>query len=343
MKFNLACTSILLLFVLSGCATFNEKFKAKSVPHIGLFADSTVTMMSDIDLRLTRDETVLVRRYLSRDEPEETHARKLDEELQETIENLVTYSIDIVNIAETTTSETNKVAIYADYITGFRDEMLAEGRIELENFDSTIQKIREQETFLKALREAQPLLNAAIVRTAVRVDTLIDAVDAVALKIDMKIDADYADIIQYRKTIKREKFDILTAFELMYQVYHNDEPDLRKLRESGVIWDPKIIPEGAPTREDLGVLVRHLEARLDALHAVQEEINSDWEDYMAIHRELNSANDKTVQGVKKSRMLLLTWVRAHQKMAAGTTDPADWFDLGEVTKDLLKKAPGAIF
>jgi len=63
---------------------------------------------------------------------------------------------------------------------------------------------------------------------------------------------------------------------------------------------------------------------------------------MATHKELDSIVDETIQSAHKARILLLTWVRAHQKMSSGTTDPAGWFDIGEVTKSLVKNAPGAL-
>jgi hypothetical protein len=57
---------------------------------------------------------------------------------------------------------------------------------------------------------------------------------------------------------------------------------------------------------------------------------------------LNEIVDETIQSAHEARIIMLTWIRAHQKMSSGTSKPADWFDIGEVTKSLVKSAPGAI-
>ena len=41
-------------------------------------------------------------------------------------------------------------------------------------------------------------------------------------------------------------------------------------------------------------------------------------------------------------LIFLTWVRAHQNMSAGMVSEADWFDIGETTKSLIKGAPSAV-
>lgn len=80
-------------------------------------------------------------------------------------------------------------------------------------------------------------------------------------------------IIRYRTILEREKFNIMTAFEIIYDSYRNDKPNLKELRSSGVIWTPEIIPEGLPTREDLKDIGEHLHNRMEALQAVQKKWN----------------------------------------------------------------------
>ncbi len=328
--------------LLNGCAAYKKNFKNKSVADIGLFADSTITMLSTLNLTLNRDETLLVRRFVLEDGEEERHVKELSDDLRRGLENIVRYSIDIVNIAEMDGPQTNKVNAYANYLVQFRDDMLTNPALDAEAFDNTIEDVMVQEEFVEALRKAQPLLNAAILNGALRVDDLIRALDDFAVVLDTRIDVEYADIIQYRAKLEREKFNIMTAFELIYDAYRMDEPNLDALKDSAVIWTPEIIPEGRPTKEDLGKIGEHLHNRMASLQAVQDAMRPNWEDYMATHKELDAIVDETVANVQQSRIMLLTWVRAHQKMAAGQTDPAGWFDIGEVTKSLIKTAPGAI-
>ena len=332
-----------ILLLASGCASYKKNFKSRSVANIGFFADSTLVMLSNIDLTFAREDTLLVRRFINPDAPEEQAAAELTQGLKKSLEDIVKYSIEIVNIAETSASETNRVEAYADYLVELREGLLQLDDISPERFDNTIDEIMLQTEFVEALRKAQPLLNAAVMEIAVKVDDLILSMEKLSEKIDARIEERYADIIRYRSQLEREKFDILTAFEIIYDAYRTDNPELGKLKESGVIWTPEIIPEERPTREDLHAIGEHLQSRMNALHLVQEEIKPDWDEYRATHEELDHITDRTILSAQQSRIILITWVRAHQKMASGSTDPAKWFDVGEITKSLIKSAPSAIF
>lgn len=340
MKNSISC--ICLVALLSGCATYNNKFKAGTVADIGFFSDSTVTMLSNLDLQLGRNEALLTRRYFMLNEPEEQLVVALDQRFQSTIQGLVEYSIKIVSIAESGRTEEEMIVAYADYLDLFRDRLRQEKLIDAETFDHSLTLVRGQDKFLDALREAQPLLNAVAMDSILNIDELIDAINALVDKVELRIDEEYEDIVRYRQILEDEKSEILTAFELIYAAYKTDEPELSQLRESGVIWMPELIPEGTPTRVDLSKLGEHLEKRLDAMHRISEEVAPDWNDYLSTQKELKNIAKRSTSMVQQTQVMMLTWVRAHQKMAAGKTDPADWFDIGESTKALLKSAPGAV-
>ena len=335
-------TFLIGLILLSGCATYKKNFKNKAVADIGFFADSTITMLGDLDMSLSREDTLLVRRFFNENEPEEKTVMEMDAGLKKALANVVRYSVTIVNIAESEGTETDKVEMYANYLLTFRDSLVKVDEIDYKTFDDTIEEVMQQEEFLQALRKAQPLLNAAIMQIALQIEDLITALDVLANKVDRRIDEEYADIIRFRTKLEAEKSSIMTAMELIYDAYRMEEPNLDELRESGVIWMPELIPEGRPSREDLNNIGQHLQTRMQALQAAQDAMHPNWEDYLATQQELDKIIDATVKNALQSRIIMLTWIRAHQKMASGTTDPAKWFDVGEITRQLLKTAPNTI-
>lgn len=338
-KLIIICAAALL----GGCTTYKQKFGKGTVADIGFFADSTVTMMGSLDLQMGRNEALLTRRFFNMEDSEEQAVVKLDTEFQATLHGLMEYSIKIVSIAESGRGDLEMVEAYADYLDQFRETMLEHELIDSSSFDRTVRDVREQEHFLNALRTAQPLLNAVAMNSILSVDELQDAVMVLVKKVDLKIDEEYADIARYRSTtLENEKSDILKAFEIIYTAYRAEEPELSALRESGVIWTPEIIPEGRPSREDLGKIGDHLEARMNAMHRIHQEIEPDWNDYLETQRELKTITKRSMTMIQQTQIIMLTWVRAHRKMADGTSDPADWFDIGESTKALLKTAPRAV-
>lgn len=333
---------VVLSVCLSGCATYRKNFENKQVANIGYFADSTIAMMSDLRLTVSREDTLLVRRFIDMETPEVHEVAKWNASLKMDLTHMVGYSIELVNIVEMGLSEEERIQVYADYISNYRADIKDYVRIDEKVFDETIMRVREQEDFLEAVRSAQPLFNAATMEASLKVDNLIAALNNLAKQIDGAIDEEYADIINYRLKLEREKFDILTAFEIVYDAYRTDDPELSELRESRVIWMPEIVPEGRPTYEDLTHIGDHLHRRLNALHTVQQEVKPNWDDYIATHRELDGVFDEAIGNAQQARIVLLTWIRAHQKMASGTVDPAEWFDVGDATKELIKNAPKAL-
>lgn len=333
--FLLLCTVLMLL---NGCT----KFKSRKVVNIGLFADHTVTMLSQVDMGLSRDETLLLRRFLHGDTEEEQRLDFLTELMERDLRNIVRYSIDMVNIAESDKTKEEKVVLYADYIEGFRKDMKRNDDEAVQYFESTVTAIREAEDLLGAMRAAQPMLNAAVINAAVDMDEIIAQINLVADMVDRRIDTEYDDIIRYRQKLEDEKFLILRAFEIIYDAYRADEPDLSALKEGRIIWLPELIPDESPTRAELQAIVQHLENRLEALHAVQNEIAPDWQEYVDTHAELDRITQRAINRVSQMRIVMLAWVRAHQNMAAGRLDPAEWFDVGEMTKGLIRNAPNML-
>ena len=255
---------------LNGCATYKSNFNNKQVANIGYFADSTIAMMGDLDLTVDREDTLLVRRFIDMESTEVREVAKWNASLKLDLTDMVGYSIELVNFAESDETEEERIQHYADYVAQYRYEIEDYEKIDVAFFDKTIAEIRKQETFLAAVRTAQPLFNAATMEASLKVDHLVAALDKLAKKIDAEIDKEYSDIIQYRSKLEREKFDILMAFEIIYDAYRSDDPELSALTASKVIWTPEIIPEGRPTQEDLAGIGDHLHRRMAALNSVQQ-------------------------------------------------------------------------
>jgi hypothetical protein len=329
-------TLVLFLFGISGCATMNDKFVSGEKADLGFFADHTIAMLSDVNVSVKRDDTIHSRRYFNYDEAEEKRVIFLEDNMQASLEDIVNYSITIVNIMESDHPTQEKIKRYASFLSEFKEGILYGTKVTSDQFDSTIKDIGQQIDILAAFRIAQPMIDAAVISSIMELNDLTDAIDVLANKLDGKIDEEYAEVIRYQKILEHEKGQLLKAFEIIYEAYRTDEPDLRKLTESGVIWIPEIIPAGRPTKKDLRAIGEHLYARSENLHVVQTELQPFWDEYRAAHKEIDDLTDDAVEQIAKIRLILLIWTRAHQKMASGTVDPADWFDIKDAPAILIQ-------
>ena len=339
-----SCLTIcFVLSYLAGCASWKGKFSGTKEADVGIFADQTIATMTDPDLGLPVGKSVYVRDYVVQSEPEEQEFSKLEKELDRRLLTLVQYSVALVDIAETSKTDAEKVEKYVNFLKALQKQ--AEERAELEPgyYDSVIETIAQQEKFHEALQAAQPILNASGRGYQKLLDKLDKSLKVLEAKLDRKIDERFATVIKYQKALEEEKYAILIALGRLYQTYKGEPEAFQELRDSGVIRKKSLLPKGAPSDDDLSKIAEHLIKRLDITHKIWLEIEPDWELYRATHRELDELYTLIRIGINRTRASVIIWARAHQKMASGKTNPAEWFDIDNAPAQLFKLGTSAVF
>ncbi len=336
-------TVVLLLLSVSGCASWEGKFSGTKQADVSVFADQTIATMTDPDLGLPVGQSVYVREYVVDSEPEEEQFAMLEKDLEQRLLRLVQYSVALVDIAETSKSDAEKVEKYTNFLKIMQKQ--AEERAELESgyYDSVIENIAKQKKFHEALQAAQPILNASGRGFQKLLDKLEKSLKVLEAKLDRKIDERFETVIQYQKALEEEKYAILIALGQLYQTYKGEPEAFQKLRDSGVIRKKSLLPKGEPSEDDLSNIAEHLLKRLDISHKIWQEIEPDWDLYRATHRELDDLYVLIKNGINRTRASVIIWARAHQKMASGKTNPAEWFDIENAPAQLFKLGSKAVF
>jgi hypothetical protein len=52
--------------------------------------------------------------------------------------------------------------------------------------------------------------------------------------------------------------------------------------------------------------------------------------------EADELFDEALESINRYRVSLVVWMRAHQKMASGVVQPAEWFDLNDAPAFLIR-------
>ena len=316
---------------LSSCATVSGKFTPTMKENVGIFADQTVALLSQADFGFTRSETIYTRPFWDEEGEEEKNLVRSLDLAKESFRGIIDYSYEIVLIAETKDAEKEKVEAYADFISDFDDKLLEDLRYSRDHYVDLIREVREQESFLDALKKAQPIINAAGKYNNRVLDDMVESMDVVMLKMEDRIDTEYREVIRYQEILEDEKYAAFQALEQLYLTHKGDRDAFGRFIESGVLRSKKLLPEGPPSEEDLIRLNQTVLGQLDNINRVWMEISQDWENYRATHRELDELHAKMLENINRARMVTLLWTRAHQKMAHGVLAPAEWFDI----KDLV--------
>ena len=173
-------------------------------------------------------------------------------------------------------------------------------------------------------------------------DEIYDAAEALEKQLDNRIDEEYAEVIRYQQSHNREKYLVLTGLNDLYDAYQNDESAFKRLIQSDAIRSNKLIPRGVPTEAELSQLAQHLLNRLEVMHKIWQEIEPDWQLYRKTHRELDENHIKVLEDANRLRITMIVWLRAHQKMAAGITNPAEWFNVEDAPTELFKLGTKAV-
>jgi len=338
-----------LTFLFMGCTSrtsikdYSKKFSPQVHANIGVFADTTITLIKDSELGLTQKQAIFIRDTFDPKGAEEKAFLAAKANVAKALRRIVRYSVDLVVITETNKSEAEMIKAYGDYMAGFNPGAVKSMGFKKDHYSELVDKIRSQKTFLQAMQMAQPIISAASQYINVLLNELGEKMDALYLKRDSMIDARYQDVIHYQGTLESEKYEILKAMRFLYGAFKGDNASYKRLVDSGIIWQKKLLPKSDPSYEELAAIAAHLKTRLKATHLIGTEIKPDWDNYRNAHRELNELymNGKTKVG--KVRLIALAWLKAHQKMAARVSSPAEWYNIKDLPVDLFKLGTSAIF
>lgn len=334
--------SFLQIF-LTGCASWEGKFSGTKEANVGIFADQTIATITDTNFGIPIGNTVYVREYIVYSDPEVKEFIKLEKELDQKLLGLVQYSVTLVDIAETGRTQKEKVEKYAAYLKTIQKGAEENAGLAPGYYDSIVENVAQQDKFYEALQAAQPILNAAVRGYQNLLTELDKSLKVLEAKLDHKIDERFDTVIKYQKALEEEKYAILIALGQLYKFYKGETDSFQQLRDSGVIRNQSLLPEGDPTEKDLSSIADHLVKRLDITHKIWQEIEPDWKLYRATHQELDQMYVLIKTALNRTRAVVIIWARAHQKMAAGITNPAEWFDFQNAPAQLFKLGTNAIF
>lgn len=320
---------LLSVLIISGCESLDGKFTASESVNISGFTDYTISIMSNSNLGVANDKAIYTREFFDPSGKEELEFEELLNKAETMFKRLIGYSVTLVTISEMHDNDLDRIEAYAQYLEKLQANAEQNLRVEPDYYKDIIANIRKQETFLEALRQAQPIMDGVGRYGELLLIKIEDSAKVLALKVDSKIDEEYKRVIAFQKGLDKEKYEVLEAQALLYRTYKGDMEAFEKFRNSHAIISKDILPEGEPTEEQLEVLFNHLMTRLNAMHEIWKEIEPDWKNYRETHKELKILHNQVVKNARNARLFVLLWLRAHNKMASGVTNPAEWFSIDE--------------
>jgi hypothetical protein len=323
------------LITVTSCSSVSQKFQPTVVANVGVFADQTLAMLSESDFGFSADQAIYLRDFIDRNNELEIQFDAYKKEAAQFFREIMDYSMGLVLIVENNPDPADRVAEYAAFISEFDDELLIKLGLEQDHYDEILANVRSAEKFLDALRQAQPIINGAGRYMNQVLDNLFAQLELLGIDLEKRIDDRFEAVVRYQRALELEKYAILRAMEKLYNAIDGDNEAYQAFIESRAITRRSLIPANEPTEADFEALWDHLFARLEGLDRVVKEVQPDWELFRATHRELDKGKVRVTDNISRARLITLVWLRAHQKMASGVTNPAEWFDIRTLPKQLI--------
>lgn len=299
---------------LTGCANMEGKFADTTVADLPVFADETIALMGGEDPGLTVNETVLIREYLTGEDPNEALIDDLAVKAELLLVAIVEYSLEIALVSETVSDPQERLRIYIDNLRKFERVITETLDLQELNLAANVAQAAQQEKLLDAMRAAQPVIDALGRYGLILLARHDDGVTEVAAHVERGIDEDYKGLYEYGTWLGG----------------HRDEV----LMELGGLIEQEAEGKNIIGRE------QELIARLEIIDRLSKEIEPHWEIYRSAQRELDSVHINVLNSSNRTRLILLVWVRAHERMTTGRIEDAEWFtmkDLGAAAFKLGRK------
>lgn len=320
----------ILLSSLFGCSYFKGRRRMNLTP----FAENMITLAADIQYGLAQKRPIYIRKYL--DAPEADTLRIYGNKIRRLVTGAIAYSIEVVTLSDSPMSGKKKSKALADYL----DELVSpvfetpkpKLRMTRADFDTMITNVRSQSGLLDALGAAQPLISEVARASGELTDQTKDILDIFIIASQAKMDEDNRSVIETDKSLRASQIETVQAVELLRAYRLGDESALETLAAT----EPRIremVKSGRKlTEKDLRAIEEQLIFKMTAISRVREQLSPDIKHYWEMQREMDELNAAYNTALRKARIAVITWDRAHQRLAAGITDPAQIDVLGIARK-----------
>ena len=331
----LALAALVAVGALAGCSSF----KSHKRLDMGRFAEDMIAVAGEIQYSLGQHRAVYIRDYI--DTPEMVPLRQKADRARRLVRGVISYSIQLVTVGDSRKPDAEKAVALAGYLEEVMPAVMDAEKpviaLTPAQIDTILADVRAQKKYLDAIGAAQPIVDEVAIGSGDVFDELNaamrNAVDAVRRRIEDR----YRDVRVADELLGRRQIQAVYNISYLPQIRLGvpgaldsllaHEPSLRSLVETS---------DGLDAAEIQRVEDRMLDV-LTRLRLVREQLEPDLEMYFKQQNELDTMANAWGAELRKARVAVVAWARAHKRMAQGVTDPADIDVLG-----IARKASGAV-
>ena len=316
----LVLTCILVTGTLGGCSAFRSKKRVE----MGRVAEDLIAVAGEVQYNLGQKRPVYIRGY--RDTPQLASLENETERARMLVRGVIDYTIQLVTLGDSRQSEPEKASALADYLESVLPPVIdgPDPTLNLTHsqVDSILADIRAQTKFLDALSAAQPVVDEVSIASREIFDDTKTAMDEVIKALRQRIENRFHDVHTADEKLERRQIVAVFGLDLLPQIRLGVPGALDSL----LAIEPSL-PALVATRDGLNASeIQLIEDRMLTILArtseVREQLGPDIALYYEHLRELDELENLWHTEIRRARVAVLAWARAHKVMGQGVTDPA---------------------
>lgn len=315
-----------------GCSAF----QGRRVSNLAPFAENTMALVSS--LRLTFPRPAHIRGYLANNEDVQG-ARTRANQLRRLMRGVIIYSMQVAAIDNSDLDQSAKAHELARFLDeGLRPAIRSQDvplSMTEAQLDSVLDRVRTQDKYLGALREANAIVTL-VVETADAVVSATEAhVVAATATVAAAIESDFAPHRANAEGLRTLEARTMRTYVLLSRARLGDSTALRELHDT----EPTLGLGAKMAPNELGALERETSAQLETIRQVREQVRPEIELYANRVRELDEMAANALASARETRASFILWGRAHRNMAAGIALPPE-IDVTTILRGAAEKLPG---
>ena len=333
---------VAVLLMSSGCAGMRAKFKSSKSVDLMPFAENTVAMLTTPENPLSQDNSVLIRDFVTSETPGMARLNELLAEADVITESMMVYSIELMQISEKDISEEERCRALVGVVKTMEGPIRKKLEISDAEFQALLDAIGDNDNFLAAIREIQPLIESASLYFNSLLNEASEQATLMAKVVDQRIDARFKPLLDFATLLEARKGSAFTALALLHKARMGEPGALEALRKGKYILDPALMLPAKATEADLAKVEAYVMDRLQLFQKTNESVQPEVELYRDTHRELDEQYTFVLDSISMARLKFVVWAQAHEKMASGKKIAAEWFDIADAPKLLIKAGVKAL-
>lgn len=303
-------------------------FSGSEREEIKPFAKTTVDVLVVEDIQIRDNELVYLRRYVDDSFVELDELQRYMRQIRLYKNRLVEYSIELVRLTEEHEQESARVAAYASHLEQIVKipELDQIGITEAE-WSETLTNIRNQDSFLNALRAFQPVITAATIDFAAVITRIESELLASARKeFDRRIESSFREVNQLRLILHEKRRELLAAMIAVEQYRGGDATAIADFRRSGTYLDESF-SSNSPDENQLAEFESDLRERISYSTMLLAETDADYAIYEKTRAELDRKEIEILEALTIARLQIETWTQAHHALSRGVKKPGELMQL----------------